>query len=395
MNFNFEKALTLRREAKYPEALSFLNKACEENCVQAWIYKAAAYEFGGFGLFPDELQRNICLEKAEDLDETIDTDKLLSVKKQPDDWVIAHLAKKCPFAIETCCNYQNPQLGLIAEKTLCQYANEGYVFAQHNWWRSAVNRMDETCIQFTEKASAQGHLLSRRYLIDLYYEDGYLKRAAELACSIKEHDFGYFHKLLGKRQANNQVHWYDDAERLRELYVFGKHGNDRLKVFAKSNKAAKAAVLTWCLISRGWNKDIQILIGKIVWETRTDPIVWRCETLLPKRSIKIDPFYRCVQNTNRLHLIVGTIRNGRSSFLLRLARHFSKLGRNVHKISHLMKETIGDYDVCLIDNIEIIDDEELDVSPYKCVVATIDKSRYSSEDRMFFPWEIIHFYPTL
>jgi hypothetical protein len=386
MNSNFEKALSLRREAKYPEALSFLNKACEENCVQAWIYKAAAYEFGGFGLFPDKQQRNICLEMAEDLDENIDTDKLLSVKTQSDAWIVAQISKRCPFAIETCCNSRQ-EVQWFDEKTLFQYADDGFVLAQENCYRSVVYRMDQTLIKIVEKASAQGHRPSRRYLTDLCYEDGLLQRGAKLACSIKEDEFGFFHNLLEKRRAQREVHWYDDAERLRELYAFGKN----TKVFKTSNKAAKAAVLTWCWIARGWNKDMRIVIGQLVWETRSDPIIWRCETLLPQRSERIDPFYQCVtqQPKNRLHLIVGKRRYGRSSFLLRLVRHFDKIGRNMHKISHMMKQITGDYDVCLIDNIELIG-EELDLSNYKCVVATIENTAFSAENQMFFPWEILY-----
>jgi hypothetical protein len=65
------------------------------------------------------------------------------------------------------------------------------------------------------------------------------------------------------------------------------------------------------------------------------------------------------------------------------------MGRNVHKISHMMKQTTGEYDVCLIDNIELID-KELDLTNYKCVIATIEDTAFSAENRMFFPWEILH-----
>lgn len=325
------------------------------------------------------------MEIAEELDETVNSEQLLCMEEQSGQWIGEQIVKRCPFVIETCCSWRQ-QIPWFEEKTILQYANDGFVLAQANCYRTAVHRMDETFIKIVEKASAQGHVPSRKYMVDLLYEDGLLQRGASLACTIQEDEFGYFHHLVEKRRGDNQVHWYDDAERLRELYEFGKN----TAVFATSNKAAKAAVLTWCWIAKGWNKDMKKMIGKLVWETRSDPIVWGCETLLPKRSTKVDPFYQCTtpQPKNRLHLIVGQRRHVRTRFLLRLARHFQKMGRNLHKISYMMKQITGEYDVCLIDNMELLD-EELDLTMYKCVVAIIEQQAFSVADPTFFGWEIL------
>ncbi len=64
---HLRRALELRQQGVYPEALIELGLACDEGDGLAWFAKGEAYRFGGWGLYEDEEKSNDCYKRSHQL----------------------------------------------------------------------------------------------------------------------------------------------------------------------------------------------------------------------------------------------------------------------------------------------------------------------------------------
>lgn len=278
-NENLKRALYLRMERKFSEALESLNQACKEGDGNAWFFKARAYRLGGWTLLENEQLYGHCLEEARKVN--------------------------CPWTYQNGC---------------------GDAYGRGLWYKNA-NEKDLAELKFVEAhalgnplATLELYLIHRDYKIlesvvafgDEYTQFVYFSSIGEkrLRCELAETKFNLALYDVGNALyasceylkftefviANKLMMDFDDcvkvrnksSQNLRELFCYGRAVKlytsnfcyvghrcyDRAnRIYKESSDRAKAATL--CFVGlRLLPKDMRRMIGELVWCSRFDPAVW-------------------------------------------------------------------------------------------------------------------------
>lgn len=258
-----QKALLLRKDGNFKEALDALNYACDiEKDAEALYFKADAHLTGGF-----YLERNPELSKA------YFREARLAECNWPEDYQYGTVLITEEGHI---LQYVNDFSTLHSKSDAIKYAAEsGDAYAQYRF-----SNCDEfskmACYQKNDDALA--HAFNAILIPNFCSCKFDLLKLAQIFIETKY--------IEGIRTRIAFV--FDHELRLEELYIYGKniHLFDQSlfmsqyienahSVYLTSWTRAQDAVIFWLM----WTKsflcpDIRKLIGKLIWESRSKPQVW-------------------------------------------------------------------------------------------------------------------------
>jgi tetratricopeptide (TPR) repeat protein len=278
-NDNLKRALRLRMERKFPEALEALNQACKEGDGKAWFFKARAYRMGGWTLLQDIKLFNMCIEEARKVN--------------------------CPWTYQNGCGdaygrgmwfKHSNRFGLAELKLVEAHAlgNPLAILELFNIYKDPS--ILENVIAFGDEATQYvyffkiGDTESRLKLAETKYQSALFDVANKMYMYM---DYIKFAEYVTRNKIIMQFdefvkHRSTSTQELQELFYYGRalkmvpndfdQDNhkcyDRAKrVYKESSERAKAAV--FCFVGlRLLTKDTRRLVGELVWRSRFDPAVW-------------------------------------------------------------------------------------------------------------------------
>lgn len=315
-NENLRKALLLRKEGN-PEALTYLNRACDEGDGKAWYFKGRAYQQSGFFLESDFEQASICFRKSSILGCPWGTAEVARSygRMDPKRDAAFELVRKSKDEFACALYYSYDMVDKNMEFTnLVHSAQKGNMVAQYllyfldenlNWLEMAAWN-GEPCAQkklgfeykmagdyekafyWSLKAAKQNNHSATVYVAKVYRNGDGCKISPRLSA---------FYMLKSKnikeiRFALRQNAYLKNSDRLQELFVYGKSlkfnpylvdciGEEwclqSIRIYDESTIAARQAALCFLLFFRRHkvlSKDVQRIIAKLVYDSRENPMTW-------------------------------------------------------------------------------------------------------------------------
>lgn len=288
-NANVRHALELRKQGKYKEAISFLDKACDEGDGEAWYIKGYFYELGGCGLRQDLHKASVCMAESRARG-CYSTDVFVK-------------AQQAAYSGEHA----------LAEKLRIDALEAGYFFALRQIDVSKVS------IEIVQALADNGDGYACLFVAGFYYEIGNLKKAlAYLRKGAEQKVIRCLRQIINPvwldageisfwECSKWEVKTYNSADQLKHLiykyqseadevkqqlfYMVGrkvaKHFINELsliltsvlQIYQRTWAAAHNATVTFLLCCKqlGVYKDVAKMIGKFIWESRINPDFWEEE----------------------------------------------------------------------------------------------------------------------
>lgn len=278
-NANLRRALHLRMERKFPEALDALNLACKEGDGKAWFFKARAYKYGGWTLLADAKLHVKCIEEA---------------RKVFCPWTYIN---GCGDAYGRGLFYRRTRQQKLAEIKFVEAHALGHPLATLE-----LHYIDNDSKILTEVVAFGDEVTQYNYFTLVHEKDLSLK-LAETGFTSAMYDVGdmlyksleyiKFVEYTTKNKILFRFEYYarhrnQSSRDVKELFLYGRYfeldrntdfcsqnsAYDRAKrIYKESSERAKAAVFCFAGL-RLLAKDTRRLVGELVWNSRFFPNVW-------------------------------------------------------------------------------------------------------------------------
>jgi len=327
---NLQIALSLRKEGN-PEALKYLEKACDDGDGYALYFKAKAHETGGFFLEKNWQLVESCYVASAKAGCLWAFTKVATYyvhgSAEHKHWIEKAIASSDDYVsyllFDGLDTYVSSQKAI---ECLKRAAKQNNVFAQyslHFWAKDKQKQM-----KYLEKSATYGDA-EAQYSFALELHDSgdhnsacswFLKGAKQKHwyCYKRVAEYclyGFSHvkknivlsavffmlfgePLLIRYRLESQI-TKDSIIRLQELFIYGKGlrrypslvqqiGSDicaqSIRIYDQSTDAARKAALCFMWLSKGIKglyPDVRRMIAQMVFESRTDPSVWGISLFLP------------------------------------------------------------------------------------------------------------------